>query len=94
MKKLLLALALLCSASTTPHLLSARPVIARAVRTYQQGYADGTAQAAAYARHYGYGTQGYNDAIAAGEARARKAGAQSDTSYWQGYYDALVDYSE
>lgn len=96
MKKLLLALALLCTASTAPHLLSARPVASSHQapdNDYEEGMADGDVTASSYEASYGCGSSQYNAAINAEANRAAYNAWHSDAPvYWRGYRTGLLQH--
>jgi hypothetical protein len=97
MKKFVFLFALLGVATSAPALLSARPVEASAkvlaVRTYGDGFADGTDMAAAAAAQYGYQSAEYNSYISAQAANAQYNATHSEEpTYWRGVRTGLVNY--
>ena len=97
MKKFVFLFALLGAAASAPSLLSARPVVASAkvlaVRTYGDGFADGTALASDAAAQYGYKSADYDAYINAEAARAQYNATHSEEpTYWRGVRTGLVNY--
>lgn len=97
MKKFVFLFALLAAATSAPALLSAHSATVSAkvlaVRTYGDGFADGTDEAAGAAAQYGYKSAAYNDFISYQAAQAQYNATHSEEpTYWRGVRSGLVNY--
>lgn len=97
MKKFVFLFALLAAAISAPALLSARPATASAkvlaFRSYADGFADGSDEAASAAAQYGYKSTAYNDFITYQATQAQYNAMHSEEpTYWRGVRSGLVNY--